>query len=142
MNLENMKQEPTIVYNSHENSVAECQNQILVNYIHTFMANSDLPIDLWPELLDTAAYLQNYSPTKPLRKHMWQKHLRQKHPKRYENKTLFEALYHEKPDLSHLKTISCQVWALIPIKKYSKFDLRSSNYRMLGYAASTQYILY
>ena len=98
-----------------------------MNYIRTIFADSDLPISLWSELLETAAYLRNRSPTK---------HLSDK------NQTPFEALYSEKPDLTHLRIIGCQAWALISKEKCSKFDLRSSNCTLLGYAASTQYILY
>ena len=58
------------------------------------------------------------------------------------NQTLFEVLYGEKPDLIYLRIISCQAWTLILKKKHSKFDLRSNNYRLLDYAALTQYILY
>ena len=117
--------EPTVAYNPHENGVAERQNRTLMNYIRTIFADSDLPISLWSELLETAAYLRNRSPTKHL-----------------ENRTPFEALYSEKPDLSNLRIIGCQAWALIPREKRTKFDLRLSDCRLLGYAASTQYILY
>src|SRR6266487_3293812 len=117
--------EPTIAYNPFENGVSERQNRTLMNYIRTIFADSDLPISLWSELLETAAYLRNRSPTKHLK-----------------GKTPYEALFGEKPDLSNLRIIGCQAWALIPKEKRSKFDLRSSDCRLLGYAASTQYILY
>ena len=96
-----------------------------MNYIRTIFADLDLPISLWSELLETAAYLRNRSPTKYL-----------------SDKTPFEALHGEKPDLTNLRIIGCQAWALILKEKRSKFDLRSSDCRLLGYAASTQYILY
>ena len=54
----------------------------------------------------------------------------------------YEALFGEKPDLSNLRIIGCQAWALISKEKRSKFDLRFSDCRLLGYAASMQYILY
>src|SRR6266487_4981717 len=117
--------EPTIAYNPFENGVSERQNRTLMDYIRTIFADSDLPISLWSELLESAAYLRNRSPTKHLK-----------------GKTPYEALYGEKPDLSNLRIIGCQAWALIPREKRSKFDLRSSDCRLLGYAASTQYILY
>src|SRR6266487_1744312 len=117
--------EPTIAYNPFENGVSERQNRTLMNYIRTIFADSDLPISLWSELLESAAYLRNRSPTKHLK-----------------GKTPYEALFGEKPDLSNLRIIGCQAWALIPREKRSKFDLRSSDCRLLGYAASTQYILY
>ena len=36
----------TVAYNSHENSVAECLNQILLNKMICMLANSDLPWSL------------------------------------------------------------------------------------------------
>ena len=49
--------EPIIAYNPHENGVSEQQNWTLMNYICMMFADSDLPISLWNELLETAAYL-------------------------------------------------------------------------------------
>ena len=113
-----------IVYNFFENDVFECQNWILMNYICIIFADSDLSISFWSELLESAAYLWNQSPTKHL------------------EKTSYEVLFDEKSDLSNFRMISCQAWILISREKQSKFDLRFSDCRLLEYAASMQYILY
>ena len=125
MTKEGMKWEPTVAYNPHENGVAERINQILVNKVICILADSDLPQSLWPELIDTAAYLKNRSPTKHLK-----------------GKTPHEALHGVKPNLSHLKIIGCPCWALIPREKRDKLDFKSKECRLLGYEASTQFILY
>ena len=69
MTKKDMKWELTIIYNSHENSIAECINQILLNKMICMLADSDFPQNLWSELLDTAAYLWNQSSIKHLKKH-------------------------------------------------------------------------
>ena len=125
MNSKTIFWELIIVYNLFENEVSECQNWTLMNYICMIFTDSDLSISLWSELLETAVYLQNQSSTKHLKR-----------------KTSYEALFDKKPDLSNLRIISCQAWALISKKKHLKFDLRFSDCRLLEYAASMQYILY
>lgn len=117
--------EPTVAYNPHENGVAERVNRILLEMIRSMLADSDLPPAVWPELLDTAVYLRFRIPNKHLK-----------------GKTPYEALTGKKPDLSHLRIIGCPAWALIPDEKRSKLDFKTSERRLLGYAASTQYILY
>jgi len=89
------------------------------------LADSDLPQTLWPELIDTAAYLKNRSPMKHLK-----------------GKTPHEALHDVKPNLSHLKIISCPCWALIPKEKRDKLDFKSKECQLLEYETSTQFILY
>ena len=90
-----------------------------MNYIYMIFADSDLSINLWSELLETAVYLQNQSSTKYLKE-----------------KTSYEALFNEKSDLNNFRIIDCQAWALIFKKKHSKFDLRFNDCRLLEYAAS------
>src|SRR5436190_732980 len=119
-----IKWEPTVAYNPHENGVAEHLNQILLNKMICMLADSDLPRSLWPELIDTAAYLWNQSPTKHL------------------DKTPHEALHDVKPNLSHFKIIGCPCWAQIPSEKRDKLDFKSKECRLLGYEASTQFILW
>jgi hypothetical protein len=100
--------------------------------MRAIFADSNLSLNLWSELLATAAYLRNQSSIKSLK---------------IENltQTPFVTLYNNKPDFSNesnLKIINCQTWALIFEEKRSKLNFMSSNYRILDYAVSTQYILY
>ena len=127
MDKEGMLWEPTVAYNPHENGVSERVNRTLLDKIRSILADSDLPRNLWPELLETAAYLKMRTPTRFLK-----------------NLTPFERLFNRKPDLSHLRVIGCQAWAQIPEEKRSgdKLDFRSQDCRLIGYAASTQFVLY
>jgi hypothetical protein len=127
MDTKGMHWEPTVEYNPHENGVSERVNWTFLDKIRSILAGSDLPRNLWPELLETAAYLKMRTPTRYLR-----------------NMTPFERLFNRKPDLSHFRVISCQAWAQISEEKRldDKLDFRSKDYRLIGYTASTQFILY
>jgi hypothetical protein len=77
----------------------------------TILFESDLPKEIWTELLDTTIYLKNRAPT----------HLLEQTP--------YEKLYGMKPDLSHLRTIGTLAWAMIPSEKQlEKLEERSSSY--------------
>ena len=113
-----------IAYNLFKNDVSEHQNQILMNYIHIIFADSDLSINFWSEFLESVTYFQNQISTKHL------------------EKTLYEILFDEKSDFSNFRIINCQAWIFISREKYSQFDFKFSNCRLLEYAVSMQYILY
>ena len=55
-----------------------------------------LPEDLWPEMVRTAGYLANRSPSKSLN---WM--------------TLYEKLHFARPDLTHLKVFGCCAYPFI-----------------------------
>ena len=117
--------EPTIGYSPSENGVSERLNRTLCEKLRALLFESGLPIKLWSRLVETATYLKNRSPTKALG-----------------GKTPYEALYKRKPDLSNLTIIGSKAWVAIPHEKLQKLDARSAECRLIGYAASTQYILY
>ena len=117
--------EPTIDYSPSENGVSERLNRTLCEKLRALLFESGLPLKLWSRLIETATYLKNRSPTKALG-----------------GKTPYEALYKRKPDLSNLTIIGSKAWVAIPLEKLQKLDARSAECRLIGYAASTQYILY
>ena len=90
MNSKDILWQPTVAYNPQENGLAECVNRILLKMIRSMLADSDLSVEVWSELLDTAAYLRFRTPNKHL-----------------EGKTPYEVIYRIKPDLSHLRAIGC-----------------------------------
>src|SRR5437016_9619700 len=96
----------------------------IIEMVKSMLIDSDLPIKVWPKLVDTAVYLRMRIPNKHLN-----------------GKTPFEVIYGRKPDLSHLKRIGCVCYAQIPNKKRSGLDFNTSECRLLNYAASTQYKL-
>ena len=54
----------------------------------------ELPKTFWAEALAAAINLQNQSPTKPV-----------------EGKTVYEAVYGEKPNVGHLKVLGCSAYS-------------------------------
>ena len=93
-----------------------------VNFKHAY---SDLSQSLWSELIDTAAYLKNWSSMK-----------------HFKSKTSHETLHDVKSNLSHLKIISCLCWALILKKKCDKLNFKFKKCQLLEYEIFTQFILY
>jgi len=117
--------EPIVGYAHGENGVSERLNRTLCEKLRALLFESGLPTTLWSRLIETATYLKNRSPTKPLG-----------------GKTPYEALYKRIPDLSNLRIIGSKAWVAIPLEKLQKLDARSAECRLIGYAASTQYILW
>ena len=99
--------------------------QIIIKMIKSMLADSDLSVKIWPELVDTAVYLRIRIPNKHLN-----------------SKTPFGIIYRKKLDLFHLREIGCVCYAQIPNEKRSGLDFNTSECRLLDYAASTQYKLY
>jgi hypothetical protein len=116
---------PTVAYNPQENGVSERLNRTLLSKLRAMLVESNLPKEIWTELLDTATYLKNRTPTQLL------------------EETPYEKLHGMKPDLSHLRTIGTLAWAMIPSEKQlEKLEERSKECKPLGYDGNSQYILY
>ena len=120
-----MKWKLIIVYNSHENDIAEHINQILVNKIICILTDSNFSQTFWSELIDTTTYLKNQFLTK-----------------HFKSKTSHEILHDVKSNLSHFKIISCSYWTLILKKKHDKLNFKFKKCWLLEYEIFMQFILY
>ena len=90
------------------------------------LADSELPKSFWAEVLATAVYLQNRSPTKSV-----------------EGKTPYEALYGEKPKVGHLRVFGCTAYAHILKDERRKLDAKAHKCIFLGYSSNRKgYRLY
>ncbi|RYC77496.1 hypothetical protein BFJ63_vAg19630 [Fusarium oxysporum f. sp. narcissi] len=78
---------------------------------------------LWPYILYAAVYIRNRSPNKAL------------------NKPPYEAWFGDKPDLSHLRVIGANGWAILPSAKRQKLRAKTIQCRLLGYQGSSNYIV-
>jgi hypothetical protein len=67
----------------------------VIEKARTLLIAANLPKRLWSEALSTACYLSNRFPTKAL-----------------DGKTLYEAWYGEKPDLSNLRVYGCKAYVI------------------------------
>ncbi|KAJ3454188.1 hypothetical protein MRS44_018082 [Fusarium solani] len=57
------------------------------------------------------------------------------------NKTPYEAWFGDKPDLSHLRVIGANGWAILPSVKRQKLRAKTIQCRLLGYQGSSNYIV-
>lgn len=95
------------------NEAAERFGQTLMNKVHPILLSSNLNKSFWPEIMAAANYLTMRSPN--IRTIV----------------TPFEAFYHRKPILSHLRTIDSIAYALKRIQK--KLVNKSEKCILLGY---------
>ena len=79
--------------------------------------DQDLPMHLWAEAARIVVYVQNHTPHRVL-----------------ENKTLEEVFSSKKPEVSHLKIVSCSVYIHIPREKRTKLDPSGKKGIFMGYS--------
>lgn len=121
-----IRHELTIPRNPEQNGVAERMNRTLVEATRAMLADGSLPHRFWAEVVSTAVYLRNRSPTRAV-----------------EGKTPFEAWTSNLPDISHLRRVGCVAYAHVPKEERRKLDVKSKMTVMLGYGSSVKgYRLY
>jgi hypothetical protein len=117
LRFKGIKIEKSAPYTQEQNGHAERAGRSIVTKARAIRVDSHLPHDLWPELVKTAAYLMNRTPTKKLG---W--------------KTPWEALTGDRPTLKHLKAIGSKCYFLKHnIAKLSKLNARSAIGYLVGY---------
>ena len=114
--------EETAPYTPEQNGVAKRANRTICERIRAILADTGLPKELWAELARTVAHVKNRSPTTALN-----------------NRTPYEALYGQRPDVSHLVAIGTKAFVHMPKKKTKKLDPRNFEGIMVGYGESNQY---
>lgn len=116
--------EPTVPYSPEQNGLAERNQRTITEKARTMIADSGLDKSLWPELVTTANYLRNRSPSKAI------------------GKTPYEAFCGMKPSLGHLRAVGSVVYKLVPKERRrqsAKFDTRSQRCQLLGYEGDSVY---
>jgi len=88
------------------------------------LAESGLGREFWAEVLNSATYLRNVSPTQALN-----------------GKTPHEAWSGTQPDVHHLKVFGCAAYVHVPDFERSKLDSKSKIHVMIGYEGDG-YILF
>lgn len=92
--------EPTVAYKLEQNEFVESFGNRICVVARTLGIQSAFLEEIWPELVPAAVYLLNKTPTQGLG---WS--------------TSFEKYKGYKPDVSHLKIVSCRAFVYIPRQK-------------------------
>nr|GFA41741.1 putative ribonuclease H-like domain-containing protein [Tanacetum cinerariifolium] len=100
-----------------QNGVSERKNKTLIEAARTMLADSLLPTIFWTEVVATACYVLNrVLVVKPY------------------NKTPYELLTGDKPDIGYLKPFGCQVTILNTSVYLGKFDEKADEGYIVGYS--------
>ena len=105
-------------YSPDMNGGCEVWNRVIVQTASAMLHTALLPLSFWGQAVLCATYLLNRSPTKGLQ-------LKQ---------TPFEALYHQKPYLGHIRIWGCRAYAHIPKEqKRKKWDSHCRECLLMGF---------
>ncbi|CAO2147884.1 unnamed protein product [Urochloa humidicola] len=87
---EGLERHLTAPYSLQQNGVVERRNQTIVGMARCMLKAMKMPVAFWGEVVSTAVFILNRSPTKALK-----------------GATPFEAWHGRKPDVSFLRTFGC-----------------------------------
>ena len=100
-----------------QNGVAERKNRVIAEIARCMLNEKNMPRCFWADVVFTAVYLINRSPTTSV-------HII----------TPEEAWSGRKPDLSHLRIFGCVCYVHIPSELRSKLDAKSEKCVFVGYS--------
>lgn len=106
-------------HNHEQNGLSEKVIQDITRDTRTIMHSTKVPNFMWAEAYKYATYTSNY---------LYQSAI---------GKTPYEALYQQKPDVSHLKKFNEPVYRLIPSKFRNKMQPTSELMKFVGYTNNT-----
>ncbi len=116
----------TAPYSPSQNGAAERLNRTLIELTRAMLVANDIPTFLWEYAVMHAAYLRERAPTRPL-----------------QGKTPYEAWFHKKPDVSHLREFGIPVYILLQGQKEPpKLMPRSKRYLFVGYKDGSHSVRY
>jgi Reverse transcriptase (RNA-dependent DNA polymerase) len=110
-------QQFTTLYTPEQNRVSERMNRTIVERARYMLGEANMSLKYWGEAVMTATYLINRCPTSA----------------NEGTKTPFELWHGAKPNLGHIRTFGCTVYAHIPEEKRKKFDRKTIKCKLLGY---------
>ncbi|CAL9013160.1 unnamed protein product [Prunus brigantina] len=114
--MEPLERQLTISYSPQQNGVAERKNRTVMEMAKCMIHEKELPYNLWCEVVNTAVYLLNRSPTKAL-----------------ESSTPFERFSGRKPGIKHLKVFGSMCYPLVPGAVRHKLEATSVMGVFIGY---------
>lgn len=103
-------------YTPEQNGAAERENRILVESGRTMIHTKGLPIKLWAEAVNTAAYVLNHTGPTPVK-----------------HKSPIELWNKRTVNFDHLKVFGTECFVHIPKQKRQKFDEKGNKGCLVGY---------
>jgi hypothetical protein len=103
-------------YSSQQNGIVERRNQTVVGMARALLKQREMPAVFWGEVVVTAVYILNRSPTKALN-----------------GRTPYEAWHGCKPTVSHLRVFDCLAFGK-ELGHIGKLDDRNTPGVFIGYA--------
>jgi hypothetical protein len=121
-----IRQRFTMPYTPQQNGSSERENRTLVEAARAMrLAHGELPLALWAELINTAAYIMNRTA-----------------PSSVEGKSPYELWFDKKPKIKHLRIIGCNAYVHIPIQKRKKLDKKAEKGILVGYEGDDGYRIF
>jgi hypothetical protein len=104
-------------YSPQQNGIAERKNRHIVEITRAMLNEKNLPNHFWAEMVSTAVYIMNQTPTTTVH-----------------GMTLEEKFTGKKPDVSHLRVFGCITYVHVPDEKRSKLDPKAEKCIFIGYS--------
>ncbi|GBP23617.1 Retrovirus-related Pol polyprotein from transposon TNT 1-94 [Eumeta japonica] len=108
-------------YTPQQNGLSERMNRTIIEKARCFLFDANMKKEFWAEETNTAVYLQNRTVSATLN-----------------NKTPYELWTNSKPDISHIRVFGSTVMKHVPKKKRLKWDKKSEECILVGYAEDTK----
>lgn len=106
----------TAPYTPQQNGVAERENRFIVECARSMLHAKDLPIQLWAEAVNTAAYVLNRTGPSPT-----------------SGKTPYELWYGKTVKVDHLRVMGTPCYVHVPKEKRQKWDRKAEKGVLVGY---------
>ncbi|KAL1199575.1 Retrovirus-related Pol polyprotein from transposon RE1 [Cardamine amara subsp. amara] len=106
-------------YTPQQNGVAERKNRHLMEVARSMMFHKNKPRRFWGDVVMTACYLINRTPTKVLN-----------------DISPYEVLNKTKPHIDHLRVFGCVCFILVPGNQRNKLDAKSTRSVFIGYSTT------
>ena len=118
--------EPTAPYSHEQVGVVERAHRTLWGLVRAVLHDSQLPLELWGEILRAVVYIWERSPQSALN-----------------GLSSYEVWHGHKPAIHYFRRLGCQVHKLIPKEKHpKKIDSRTKPCVLVGYEAENIYRLW
>lgn len=111
-----IERQHTTAATPQQNGVAERTNRILDTGVASLLSDASLASSFWGEALSSFIHVLNRSPSSAV-----------------DGKTPYEAFYHRKPDVSHLRVWGCRAYVHVQKAKRRAFQPKSQPHVFIGY---------